>query len=232
MRAFQYTSKKELIVDALQEEILTGSLKPGQTLRQDELAARFGVSITPVREALRELGARGLLDHEAHRGVKVAEATMEGHEELAEIRAMLESYAARLATPWLSEADLNALEALNGRMEAVLGTPDAAEYRQLNYDFHMLVYEACGNALLIPLIRQTWAAYEWSTLMVIPSRSQVAVEEHWAIVDALRRRDAEAAELVMGLHVRNGAAALISFGQGRPSGSQMGAPGTAVAPIP
>jgi DNA-binding GntR family transcriptional regulator len=212
MRAYEYTSKKELIVDALQEEILTGQLRPGETLRQDDLAARFGVSITPVREALRELGARGLLDHEAHRGVKVAEATMDGHEELAEIRAMLESYAARLATPWLTEADLTALDALVGRMEAVLGTPDVGEFRQLNYDFHMLVYEACGNALLIPLIRQTWAAFEWSALMLIPSRMEVAVEEHQAIVAALRARDADAAELVMGLHVRNGAAALIAFG--------------------
>lgn len=224
MRAFQYTSKKELIVDALQEEILTGQLQPGQSLRQDELAARFGVSITPVREALRELGARGLLDHEAHRGVKVAEATMDGHEELAEIRAMLEGYAARLATPWLSDSDLAAIDALNGRMEAVLGTPDAGEYRQLNYDFHMLVYEACGNSLLIPLIRQTWAAYEWATLMVIPSRMEVAVEEHQAIAAALRARDAEAAELMMGLHVRNGAAALIAFGkhQRPPAGGPMG----------
>lgn len=213
MRAYEYTSKKELIVDALQEEILTGHLRPGETLRQDELAARFGVSITPVREALRELGARGLLDHEAHRGVKVAEATMDGHEELAEIRAMLESYAARLATPWLSEADLGALDALVGRMEAVRDTPDVGEFRQLNYDFHMLVYEACGNALLISLIRQTWAAFEWSALMLIPSRMEVAVEEHQAIAAALRARDADAAELVMGLHVRNGAAALIAFGK-------------------
>lgn len=213
MRAFHFTSKKELIVDALQEDILTGSLQPGQTLRQDELAARFGVSITPVREALRELGARGLLTHEAHRGVRVAEATMEGHEELAEIRAMLESYAARLATPWLADVDLAALDALTGRMAAVLDTPDVGEFRQLNYDFHMLVYEACGNALLIPLIRQTWAAFEWGQLMLIPSRMRVAVEEHQAIVEALRSRDADAAELLMGLHVRNGAAALIAFGK-------------------
>lgn len=213
MRAFEHTSKKELIVAALQEEILTGAVKPGQTLRQEELAARFGVSITPVREALRELGARGLLDHEAHRGVKVAEATMEGHEELAEIRAMLEGYAARLATPWLSDLDLTALDAITGRMEAVLGTPDVGEFRQLNYDFHMIVYEACGDALLISLIRQTWAAFEWSTLMLIPSRSQVAVEEHQAIVAALRERDADGVELRMGLHVRNGAAALIAFGK-------------------
>ena len=226
MRAFEYTSKKELIVDALQEEILTGQLRPGEVLRQDELAARFGVSITPVREALRELGARGLLDHEAHRGVKVAEATMDGHEELAEIRAMLEGYAARLATPWLADADLAALDALNGRMEAIIGTADAGEYRQLNYDFHMLVYEACGNALLIPLIRQTWAAYEWTTLMVIPSRMEGAVEEHRAIADALRRRDPEAAELTMGLHVRNGAAALIAFGKGERSIPPMGPPAT------
>ncbi len=213
MRAFEHTSKKELIVASLQEEILTGALKPGQTLRQEELATRFGVSITPVREALRELGARGLLDHEAHRGVKVAEATMEGHEELAEIRAMLEGYAARLATPWLSDADLAALDAINGRIEAVLGTADVGEYRQLNYDFHMLVYEACGNALLIPLIRQTWAAFEWATLMVIPSRMEIAVEEHKEIVRALRERDADSVELFMGLHVRNGAAALIAFGK-------------------
>lgn len=213
MRAFQYASKKELILEALQEEILTGQLQPGQILRQDELAARFGVSITPVREALRELGARGLLAHEVHRGVRVAETTLEGLDELAEIRAMLESYAAKLATPWLTEPDLVALEALTGRMAAVLGTADVGEFRQLNYEFHMIIYEACGNSLLIPLIRQTWAAYEWPSLMLIPSRMEVAVQEHRAICEALRTRDADRASALMGDHVRNGATALAAFGK-------------------
>jgi DNA-binding GntR family transcriptional regulator len=126
---------------------------------------------------------------------------------------MLESYAAKLATPWLTEPDLVALEALTGRMAAVLGTADVGEFRQLNYEFHMIIYEACGNALLIPLIRQTWAAFEWPSLMLIPSRMETAVREHGAIVEALRARDADKASTLMGDHVRNGAVALAVFGK-------------------
>lgn len=204
---------KELIVDELQSQILSGTRRPGEVLRQEELASDFGVSVTPVREALRELSARGLVVHEAHRGVRVAEASLERHEELAQIRMMLESYATRLATPCLSAADIARLESLTQRMGTLMQETDQREIRRLNYEFHMLIYEASESPHLIPMIRMAWGAFHWEHLMLIAARLPSAVADHIAIVDALRARDPEAAEALMREHIRSGARALSTFAE-------------------
>lgn len=211
--AIPYSTKKELIVEDLQAQILSGALPPGAVLRQDELAAAFGVSVTPVREALRELAARGLVTHEPHRGVHVAETSWERHDELADIRVMLESFATRLATPRLTSADIDELERLTARMSRLIQNRDQREIRLLNYRFHMLVYERSESPYLLPMIAMAWGAFHWERLMIIPARLGPAVEEHRAIIAALRAGDADLAAQRMREHILSGASALQQHGE-------------------
>lgn len=218
MGSLKYLSKKELIFDALEEEILTGRLAPGTLLRQEELAERYGVSITPVREALRELSARGLVAHEVHRGVRVARAGVEGQDELAEIRTLLEPYAARLATSRVTAEDIDELKRINCCIEVTLGQTDLRDIRRLDYEFHMRLYGAAGTHHLLPMIRDAWAAHEWMRI-VLPGRARQAVSEHAEIITALEARNVATVEKLMRAHLRGDATALHAERAKAPAGS-------------
>lgn len=195
-----YASKQKVIAQTLQNEILTGELKPGTLLRQEELAERFEVSPTPVREALRELGARGLVVHELHRGVRVADIRTDTLEEIREIRALLEPYATELATPLLGEDEIRELEELNGRISHSATSQE--EIRVLNRKFHMQIYEAASSGHLMALINLTWSAYPWMSLMLPRAQVPVATQQHQAILDAIAARDGQLASALMRDHIR------------------------------
>lgn len=196
-----YASKQKVIAQTLQNEILTGDLKPGTLLRQEELAERFEVSPTPVREALRELGARGLVVHELHRGVRVADIRMDTLEEIREIRALLEPYATELATPLLGEDEIDELEEIN----RTIGHADTSqeEIRILNRKFHMQIYDAASSGHLMSLINLTWSAYPWMSLTLPRARVPVAKAQHQAILDAIAARDGQRASDLMRDHIRD-----------------------------
>jgi DNA-binding GntR family transcriptional regulator len=197
-----YASKQKVIAQALQNAILTGELKPGTLLRQEELAERFEVSPTPVREALRELGARGLVVHELHRGVRVADIRTDTLEEIREIRALLEPYATELATPLLGEDEIRELEEINSAIGH--NTTSQEEIRVLNRKFHMQIYEAASSGHLMSLINLTWSAYPWMSLMLPRARVPVATQQHQAILDAIRALDGRLASELMCDHIRGG----------------------------
>jgi DNA-binding GntR family transcriptional regulator len=195
-----YASKQKVIAQALQNDILTGRLGPGTLLRQEELAERFEVSPTPVREALRELGARGLVVHELHRGVRVADIRTDTLEEIRQVRALLEPYATELATPLLGEDEIAELEEVN----QTIGDSDTSqeEIRVLNRKFHMQIYEAASSGHLMSLINLTWSAYPWMSLMLPRSDVPAAMAQHQEILDAIAADDGQKASDLMRDHIR------------------------------
>lgn len=197
-----YASKQNVIAKALQDDILTGQLRPGTLLRQEELAERFGVSPTPVREALRELSARGLVVHELHRGFRVADLRTDTLDEIVQIRALLEPYATELATELVSEEELAELEAIN----ALIGDDRTSqdELKILNRKFHFLIYEASASRHLNALINLTWSAYPWMNLLLPRQRVPTAVAQHTAILKAVRDGDGERASALMRDHILSG----------------------------
>jgi DNA-binding GntR family transcriptional regulator len=197
-----YASKQKVIAQTLQNEILTGTMKPGTLLRQEELAERFDVSPTPVREALRELGARGLVVHELHRGVRVADIRTDTLEEIREIRALLEPYATEVATPLLGEEEIRELEELNSQI--LDADTSQEEIRVLNRKFHMQIYEAASSSHLMSLINLTWSAYPWMSLMLPRERVPIATAQHQAILDAIGADDGLKASQLMRDHIRGG----------------------------
>lgn len=191
-----YASKGDVVTDALREMIALGELAPGTLLKQRQLAQRFQVSPTPVREALRRLEAEGLVSYDVHRGSRVASVDREEQEENFRILAALESLASALAAEKLDDGDVEEIRALE-RLFAESDGDVAA--RDSNRAFHFRVYECARSPLLLSLMRLLWRA--------LPSGPQVwrphgeSVVQHRALVEALASHDAEAAAEITREHV-------------------------------
>jgi len=185
-----YVSKTGQVAALIRELIITGELEPGEQLRQRDLAQRFGVSQTPVREAMRRLESEGLLVCDTHRGFTVVAPDVGRLEENFQIRAALESLGASLAARKIDPRGLDRLRELNGRMRA-LADDDDPGYAELNREFHFTVYEYAGSPLLLSLMRLLWASLHGGPQV---SRTHAeSARQHDEILDALTEGDAAAA---------------------------------------
>lgn len=206
-----YKTKKDLVVEIIREAILSGELKPGERLLQGELAERLDVSPTPIREALRELEAEGILDHSPHKGVRVAEVKPEDVREIYLIRGVLEALATRLAVPRFDSSTIQRLDALQAQIEAYIEEGQLRELRKLNYELHMLIYQVAGLSELLRIIRSLWSKFPWDTLHVLPGRAAESAEEHRELIRAIKGGDAQLAGQRMQAHIENGSRALIEY---------------------
>lgn len=198
----------EQVAAHLREAIAQGALKAGTALRQDELAARFGFSRMPIRDALRQLEAEGLVSIHPTRGAFVAGMDATEIREIYAIRLLLEVEALRLSSPGLSDRMLNEAVAVLDQIDV---EPDVARWGTLNRAFHLALYGACGNARLLGLIEAQHAAADRYVRLILSNldyrdRSQA---EHRAILDACRARDIEAAVTGLATHLREGSERLV-----------------------
>ena len=184
-----YVSKTDLVVALVRELIITGELAAGEQLRQRDLAQRFGVSQTPVREAMRRLESEGLLVCDTHRGFTVMASDDGPVEENLQIRAALESLGASLAASKIDADGLARLASLNERMRSL--ADDDPSYADLNREFHFTVYEYAHSPLLLSLMRLLWASLHGGAK--IARTHAESAREHDEILDALRAADCGAA---------------------------------------
>jgi len=203
-----YKSKKDLVVEVIRDAILSGELEPGARLLQEDLAERLQVSSTPVREALRQLETEGILQSTPNRGVRVAEVDLQAVREIYLIRADLEALATRMATANLRAADLRRLKALQTEIETLIRRGELGELRRLNYELHVLIYEAAGLPELLKIIRSLWTKFPWDTLHVLPNRAFMSADEHARLIRALEDGNADLAGKLMREHIESGARAL------------------------
>ena len=184
-----YVSKTDLVAALIRELVITGELDPGEQLRQRDLAQRFGVSQTPVREAMRRLESEGLLICDTHRGFTVVAPDVGRIEENFQIRAALESLGASLAARKIDPGGLDRLRELNDQMRAL--ADDNPGYAELNREFHFTVYEYAGSPLLLSLMRLLWASLHGGPRV---SRTHAeSARQHDEILAALAEGDADAA---------------------------------------
>jgi DNA-binding GntR family transcriptional regulator len=190
----RYVSKTDMVAALIREQIITGELAAGEQLRQRDLAQRFQVSQTPVREAMRRLQSEGLVIGDTHRGFTVVEPDDGPVEENFQIRAALESLGASLAARKIDAAGLARLEKLNDQMRALgeAGHGDGdPRYAALNREFHFTLYEYARSPLLLSLMRLLWASLHGG-----PKAARTHAEsarQHDVIVAALRAADPVAA---------------------------------------
>lgn len=191
------------IVATVEREILTGALAPGQRIDEAALATRFGVSRTPVREALLELAAVGLVEQRAHRGAFVADVTLEEIFDVYEVLAELEGLCARLAARRMDQQERKELIAAHEEMGRLLAPEDRDRYIELDYRFHGLLIRAARNVALrdhISMCMKRIAPVR-RTSMEIVRDMRSAYAEHGELLKAIVDGEADRAERIMSEHV-------------------------------
>ena len=195
--------RADTLRDVLEEEILMGVLKPGDRLEEPALAARFGVSRTPIREALLHLSAAGLIEHRARRGTFVARIgprrLMEMFEVMAELEAMCATRAARRAT----EAEIAALRQAHEACRTAAGAGDVDGYYYANETFHERLRAASHNGFLIEQADALQKRLKPYRRLQPRARDRVATsfDEHEAVLAAIEAGAPEAAAEAMRGHV-------------------------------
>ena len=197
LSVIHYSSKTDIVCAMLRELIISGDLSPSEPLRQRDLAARFGVSQTPVREALRRLESEGLVINDPHRGATVAGSRYGMIQDNSAIRAALEPLGARLAARAITEAQLAVLRRLNDEMAALPAGDE--RYGALNREFHFTIYESAASPMLLSMMRLLWQSMPDGPKV---TRTHVeSVGQHRALVDALAAGDAELAAEITQRHI-------------------------------
>ena len=197
------------IYDQIIGDIRAGRVLPGERLTETELAKRFGISRTPVREAIRQLEADGLVVHMPRLGATIRRLDQSEVSELYEMRAVLESTAARLAARAASGPELQEIAALHRAMGQA---GDIEDLYKLNQMFHAAILDAARNRFLVSAVQsvQKTLFILGRSTMEQSDRTQAALHEHRLILDALEARDEGAAEQAMRGHIQGAHAARLA----------------------
>lgn len=194
----QYSSKSDIVCAMLRELIISGEISASEQLRQRDLAMRFGVSQTPVREALRRLESEGLVVNDPHRGATVVESQGGVIHDNSRIRAALETLGARMAARSITQEQAEQLVSLNQQM-AELGEDEDSSYGELNREFHFVVYSAAHSPMLLSMMRLLWQAMPDGPKVTRSHGESVA--QHDELIEALRQGNADTAAEVMQRHI-------------------------------
>jgi DNA-binding GntR family transcriptional regulator len=208
---FQFHTKKDVAVRMLREAILSGKLEVGQRLTQVYIAERLGMSPTPIREAIRELQAQGILSSESYKSVTVADVDLNQAAEVYELRELLESKLVSFGCPNLTGDITRELEQLHGEMCRHVRNGDYKFIRQLNYRFHWLIYDAADRPQWAAVVGRLWTQFPWDTLNVIPGRHAQSMQEHEGILNAVKAGDCLGASRSMEQHIQGGFKALKQY---------------------
>lgn len=191
------------IADRLRRAILAGEFAPGERMRQEVIATQFGASRLPVREALRILQSDGLVTLVANSGAWVSQLDERECAESYEIRERLEPLLLRESMPGLTVDDIARMRSLAEEMER---KPEVETFLRLDRKFHLLSYSRAETVLLSSLIERLWNTtqhYRRAFAVLVGAEGRRVVHyEHFLLVDAIQRGDAEDAQRVLGGHIR------------------------------
>jgi DNA-binding GntR family transcriptional regulator len=211
--------------ELIREAIIDGRLEPGRRLKEEELARELGISRTPVREALLMLQAEGLVVAIPNRGAMVRVHTTEDLDDLYQLRALLEGYAARRAATRISEKELQQLNSSCDRFESLDPDEELRELVRENLLFHSSILDAAGSARLGSMVRRVielplvYKSYIWYS----PDQKRISAHYHRQIVNALAARDSERVELIMKEHIFEARDLLVSHLRANPQEAAVGA---------
>jgi len=238
-----YPAAEELVqhlVESISAKIFNGAYAPGQKLRQETLAEEYDVSRTPVREAFRQLETKGLIVQQPRYGATVVAPTLKDIGANYWLRGELEGMAAELAARWISDADLQRLQAAHAEcaeavaaLYAEVNAGGAAAPRQAaspmrhwvvkNQEFHALIFRAAGNPSLERIIKDLHTDYtknilNMTVLGMYETRMKKNVEHHATIVEALTARDTAASRAAMRTHIHESGEFVVDWLKKRPAG--------------
>ncbi len=217
-----------MTVEALRERILRGDYPDGEPLRQDALADELGVSRIPVREALRQLEAEGLVTFSPHRGAVVSSLSLDEIDELFELRADIESDLLRRAIPRMSDEQFDRATEVLDAFEDALAAGEASRWGPLNWHFHAALYAPAKRNFTMGVLQKLHQHSDrYFRMQVLLARGgATASQEHRAIAAAVRKRDVASATQLMRAHILGAGQSLVGLLHAQRNGSN-GASATA-----
>jgi DNA-binding GntR family transcriptional regulator len=215
LREVQTSTRVDQAIEVLRDAILSGLLVPGERLTQNDLAERLGISPTPIREALRQLEAEGIIERTPHKGVRVTEVDSRQIREIYHLRMALEGLATRWAAPNLTADDFDALDEMEKSISTAVAEGRLDQIKSLNYKFHFRIYERAKAPTLLDFIRRLWPRFfwpnfPWDAWEKVPGYADKAHDDHKHILTALRRGDGEGAQKLLEAHIAYGAETVLN----------------------
>ena len=196
------TSLADAAYEAIKEDIISGKLVPNAVILEQEWADRLQMSRTPVREGVKRLEHEHLARRIGQRAVLVSEVSVGEFLEICEIRGLLEGYAARAAADKVNSQDLDKFEEEFAVLDVPTPTAETVHRAsRVDREFHQLILDAAGNQELIVIMSRLNDMINRLRFALTPTRYHDSLREHRAILDALRGRDAEGAQLAMRHHI-------------------------------
>lgn len=202
---------RERIVDFIKDAVVTGRLKPGERVPEQEIAESFGISRTPIREAFRQLESEGFITVTPRKGAVVSPITDKDVSEFYAIKSLLEGFAAKTACLTLTPKELKKLETLNAQMEKCAERDDVKGFFRLDNQFHDTFLKACGNEKLCNLIHQLVQQFERFriTALALPGRMRDSVRQHNEIIEAFKTGNTALVETLVKANAERGRDVLV-----------------------
>ena len=196
-----YRPLRDVVCDAIRDQIMNGEHPPGARLVEDRLAAELGVSRNPVREALRVLEAEGFVEMIPRRGAVVASLSDKEVEEIFEVRLALEALAARLAARKSESDGQAALKKILSETRTALRRSEPAKLAALNTRFHEVVVDIADNGYLRDVMLPLRGRMQWIFSRTVSQRAGHSLEEHFQLADAIVEHDEDRAAKLAENHI-------------------------------
>jgi DNA-binding GntR family transcriptional regulator len=199
-----YRTKEEYVADYVREGILSGDIERGARLKQAQLAEELGLSITPVREALKLLVAEGYIVGANHRGALVAPYDLSAADEIVDLRALLEARLTVRAMRRMTLGEMQQLQLLAQDYEEKAVAGAFREAHAAYYRFHRYLFSLAREPVNLRFVQVLWTKYPFDFIARVPGRCERAVAEHARIMDAVVSRNEDAAASATRSHIRAG----------------------------
>ena len=206
------------VAERLRQRIFSHELPPGSWIDEQSIAEQYGISRTPLREALKVLASEGLVTLKPRRGCYVTEVSERDLDEVFNVMALLEGECARLSAARATDADLKRLRALHADLEKAAAEADIEGFFDSNQAFHLALQEIANNRWLLQVIGDLRKVIRLSRhhSLFSEGRLEQSLEEHRRLLEALLARDADAAAQHMHTHILSGRAALARIASSMP----------------
>lgn len=204
------TALYQEVAERLRQRIFAHELTPGTWIDEQKLAEQYGISRTPLREALKVLASEGLVELKPRRGCYVTEISRQDLDDIFPLMAMLEGRSAAEAVAKATPDDVAALQAIHESLEAASRDGRMDAFFEANQEFHRKIQELSGNRWLLSVIQDLRKVLKMSRLhsLSLEGRLQQSLDEHRLIMKAITARDVAAAERLMHDHLLSGREAL------------------------
>ena len=200
-------SKKEFVYNHLRTSILDGTFGSGQRIVIDQVAKEIGMSIIPVREAIRQLESDGLITYKPYSGAVVTSIDEKEYIDTLMVLSVLEGYATALSSEHLTSIDISRLIQLNRDMEKAVEEFEFELFGELNRTFHASIIQKCGNPVLIEKIEETQDRMDRvrkSIFSMVPKRARQSIQEHAELIQCLKEKaPSEQIEVIIRNHRKN-----------------------------